>query len=83
MVECTNLGTLAMMTILFRVPICAFWTLKVKKMKYDLILNEYPQEFVDSIMKPSRINHPFSYTIYQGTAIIPFIQGISDKAHRE
>jgi hypothetical protein len=40
------------------------------------MLNEYPQEFVDSTMKPLRSNCP-SDTIYQGTVIIPYVKGIS------
>jgi hypothetical protein len=43
------------------------------------MLNEYPQEFVDFIMKPLRSNHPYSDTIYQGTVSIPYVKGISKK----
>jgi hypothetical protein len=43
------------------------------------MLNENPQEFVDSIMKPSRSNRSSSYTIYQGMVIIPCVKGISEK----
>jgi hypothetical protein len=42
------------------------------------MLNEYPQEFVDSVMKSSTCNCP-SYTMYQGTVIIPHVKGISEK----
>jgi hypothetical protein len=42
------------------------------------MLNEYPQEFVDSVMKPSRISHP-SDTVYQDTVIIPYVKGVSEK----
>jgi hypothetical protein len=52
---------------------------EIKNVRYDLILNEYLQEFNDSIMKPSRSNCPSSDTIFQGTVIIPFIRGISKK----
>jgi hypothetical protein len=39
------------------------------------MLNEYPQEFVDSIMNPLRSNRPYSDIIYQVTAIIPYVKG--------
>jgi hypothetical protein len=52
---------------------------EIKIIRYDLILNEDPQEFVDAIMKPSRSNRPSSDTICQGTVIIPFMKGISKK----
>jgi hypothetical protein len=42
------------------------------------MLNEYPQEFVDSIVKQLRSNCP-SDKVYQGTVIIPYIEGISKK----
>jgi hypothetical protein len=42
-----------------------------------ILHNEYPQEFVDSIMKPGRSNHPSSDTIYQSMVIIPYVRGIS------
>jgi hypothetical protein len=43
------------------------------------MLNEYPQEFNDSIMKPVRSNRLSSDTIYQGIVIIPCGKGISEK----
>jgi hypothetical protein len=43
------------------------------------MLNEYPQEFGDSIIKPTRSNCPSSDTIYQCIVIIPFIKGTSEK----
>jgi hypothetical protein len=46
---------------------------KIKNIRYDLMLNEYPQEFACSIMKPSRSNCPSSDTIYQGTVTIPHV----------
>jgi hypothetical protein len=52
---------------------------RVKNIRHDLIHNEYPQEIVDSIIKPSRNNHPSSETIYQGTVIIPYAKGTSEK----
>jgi hypothetical protein len=51
----------------------------IKNIRQDLILNEYPQEFVTSIMKPLRSNRPSSETTYQGTVIIPYVKGISKK----
>jgi hypothetical protein len=30
----------------------------------DNVLNEYPNDFVDSVMKPSARNHPSSDTAY-------------------
>jgi hypothetical protein len=50
---------------------------KIKDIKHDLLLNEYLQEFVDSIMKPRRSNHP-SDTIHHGTVTFPYVMGISD-----
>jgi hypothetical protein len=52
---------------------------ETKNIRHDLMLNEYPQEFGDSIMKLSGSNHPSSNTTYQGTVIIPYIKGISEK----
>jgi hypothetical protein len=52
---------------------------EIKNIRHDLILNEYPQEFVDSIMKPLRSNRHFSDTVYQGMVIIPYVKGISKK----
>jgi hypothetical protein len=49
--------------------------------KADLIINEYPQEFADSIIKPSRSNHPPSDTIYHST-LIPYIQCIFSEKFR-
>jgi hypothetical protein len=48
-------------------------------MRHDLMLNEYPKKFVDSVMKPSTRNHPSSDTIYQGNVIIPYVKGTSEK----
>jgi hypothetical protein len=41
------------------------------------MLIEYPQEFIGSVMKPSRSNYP-SDTTCQGT-VIPYDKGISEK----
>jgi hypothetical protein len=43
---------------------------KIKNMRHDLMLNDYPNELVDSIMKPSRSNRPSSDIIHQGTVIM-------------
>jgi hypothetical protein len=55
---------------------------EIKNVRHDLMLNEYPQEFNDSIMKPSRSNRPPSDKIFQGTDIIPYVKGISEKFRR-
>jgi hypothetical protein len=52
---------------------------EIRNVGHGLMLNEYPQKFVDSIMKPSRSNRPSSDTIYQGTVIIPQVKCISEK----
>jgi hypothetical protein len=52
---------------------------KIKNLRHDLMLNEYRKEFVDSIMKPSTRNCPSSDAIYQGTVIIQYVTGISEK----
>jgi hypothetical protein len=46
------------------------------------MLNEYPQEFIDSVMKPSRSNYPSSDTICQDTVIISYVKGICEKFRR-
>jgi hypothetical protein len=45
---------------------------KIKNIRHDLMFNEYPKEFGDSVMKPLRRNRPSSDTIFQGTVIIPY-----------
>jgi hypothetical protein len=47
---------------------------EIKNRRHDLMLNEYPQEFTDFIMKPLRSNCPSSGTIYQGTVIVPYVK---------
>jgi hypothetical protein len=42
--------------------------------KHDLTLNGYPQEIVDSIMKPRRSNRPSSDTTDQSTVFIPYVK---------
>jgi hypothetical protein len=46
------------------------------------MLNVYPKEFFDSVMKPSIRNCPSSDTAYQGTVVIPYAEGISEKFRR-
>jgi hypothetical protein len=46
------------------------------------MLNEYPKEFVVSVMKPSARNRLSSDTVYQGTVVIPYVKGISEKFRR-
>jgi hypothetical protein len=55
---------------------------EVKNIRRDLMLDEYPQVFVYSIMKPSRINRPSSDAEYQVTVIIPHVKGICEKFRR-
>jgi hypothetical protein len=43
------------------------------------MLNEYPKEFVDFVMKPLASNHPSSDAIYHGTVIISYVKGSSEK----
>jgi hypothetical protein len=50
---------------------------KIVNIRHDLILNKYLQEFINSIIKPGRSNHP-SDIIYDGTVIFPYVSGISD-----
>jgi hypothetical protein len=52
---------------------------EINNIRYDLMLNKYPQQFVDSIMKPSRCNGPSSETIYQCTDFSPYFRDISKK----
>jgi hypothetical protein len=51
---------------------------EIEEIKHCVILNKYPQNFTDSIMKPGRSNHP-SDRLNHGTVIIPHIRGISEK----
>jgi hypothetical protein len=39
------------------------FNMKIKNIRHDLMLNEYAQEFADSIMKLLRSNHPSLDTI--------------------
>jgi hypothetical protein len=52
---------------------------EIKTIRQYLMLNEYPKEFVDSVMKSSVRNRPSSDTIYQGTVIVPNVNGIFEK----
>jgi hypothetical protein len=52
---------------------------EIKNIRHDLMLNEYPKEFVDSIMKQPSSNRPFSYTTYESRIIIPYVKGIYEK----
>jgi hypothetical protein len=54
----------------------------IKTIRHDLMLFEFPKEFVDSVMKPSVRNRPTSDTVYQGTVVIPYVKGISEKFRR-
>jgi hypothetical protein len=37
---------------------------EIKNIRHDLMLNEYPKEYVDSVMKPSARNRPSPDTVY-------------------
>jgi hypothetical protein len=52
---------------------------EIKKKRHDMLLNEYAQGFVGSVMKPLRSNRPSSDTTYQDTVIIPYDESISGK----
>jgi hypothetical protein len=53
---------------------------KIENIRHNLILNKYPQVFVDAVIKPLKSNHPSSDTIYQDTIITPYVTGISEKS---
>jgi hypothetical protein len=55
---------------------------EITDIRHDLMLNEFLEEFTDSVMKPSRSNCPSSDTEYLGTVIIPYVKGISEKFRR-
>jgi hypothetical protein len=55
---------------------------EIEGIRHDLILNEYPQVFDDSIMKPGRTNRLPSDEIYHGMVIFPYVMGISEKFRR-
>jgi hypothetical protein len=52
---------------------------EIKNIRYDLMLNEHPQEFITSILKRSRSSHHSSLTTYQSTVIIPHVKSICEK----
>jgi hypothetical protein len=52
---------------------------EIKNIRRDIILNEYPQGFVDSVKKPLRSNCRSSDTIYRDTVTISHVNGISEK----
>jgi hypothetical protein len=53
---------------------------EIKNIRHDLMLNEYPKEFVDSVMKPLR--RKSSFLRYNITVIISYFKGISEKFRR-
>jgi hypothetical protein len=55
---------------------------EIKNTKHDLVLNEYPQEFTDSIMKPGRRDGASLDRLYHSTILIPYIKVISKKFRR-
>jgi hypothetical protein len=52
---------------------------EIKTIRHNLMISEYPKEFVDSVMKPAVRNHPTSDKVYKGTVFIPYVRGISEK----
>jgi hypothetical protein len=48
-------------------------------MMMDEIMSEYPKDLVDSVMKPLARNCPPSDTVYEGTVVILFVKGTSEK----
>jgi hypothetical protein len=52
---------------------------EIRNMRHDLMLSEYPKESVDSVMKPATRNRSSSDKIYQGSIIIPYVKGTSEK----
>jgi hypothetical protein len=52
---------------------------EIRNMRHDLMFNEYQEELVDSVMKPSAKNRPSSDTVYKGTVIFPYVKDISEK----
>jgi hypothetical protein len=54
---------------------------EIKNTSYALMLNEYPQEFTTSILKPLKSSPHSSETTYQSTVIIPCVKGISEKCN--
>lgn len=54
---------------------------EIKNIRHDLMPNEYPQEFDDSIIKPSRSNRPSDKTC-QGAVIIPYVKDSSEVFRR-
>lgn len=55
---------------------------EIRNIRHDLMLSEYPKEFVDSVLKPSTRNRPSSDTTYRGTVVIPYVKGIAEKFRR-
>jgi hypothetical protein len=52
---------------------------EIKNIRCDLMLIEYPQEFITSILKPSRNSHHSSETASQSIVIFSYVKGISEK----
>jgi hypothetical protein len=52
---------------------------EIKNVKQDLMLNEYPQHFIDCAVKPRRSNCPSGGT-YHGMVITPYVWGVSEKS---
>jgi hypothetical protein len=46
------------------------------------MLNQYPKEYVDSVIQPKARNRRSPDTVYQGTVVIPYVKGNSEKFSR-
>jgi hypothetical protein len=55
---------------------------EIKNIRHDLMLNEYPKELFDSVIKPSERNGPSSDKIHQDTVVILYIKATSEKYRR-
>jgi hypothetical protein len=55
---------------------------EITNIKHDLMLSEYPKEFIDSVLKPITRNRPPSDRTYHGTVVIPYVKGIAEKFRR-
>jgi hypothetical protein len=56
---------------------------EIENIRQDLMLNEYPQEFVDFIIRKAMEKQPsfFRYDI-QGHSRVPYVKGIFEKLRR-
>jgi hypothetical protein len=52
---------------------------EIKNISHDLMVNEYPKELVDSVMKPSARCRPSSERVCKGTVVILYVKDTSEK----